>query len=1716
MQTIAGYRVIQTIHRGEKHIIHRAKKDGKKVIIKQPTNEYPTLEELKRIRTEYAILQKFNVPGITKAIAIEKYKNTLLLIFEDIQGESLDSLLKTKGVLIVKDFLFIAIQITKAIAGVHETHVIHKDIKPHNIVYNAESSKLEIIDFGSASLLSKETPSIIMANFIEGTLAYISPEQTGRMNRLLDYRTDYYSLGVTLYQLITGKLPFESNDTLELIHSHIAIVPESPENLGIPKAISEIILKLMSKNAEDRYQSAVGILYDLEWCLKNVKSLGAIPFTPGLKDVSLQFQIPEKLYGREDEIQNLIVTFQTIIDAEEGKRNLQLMLVAGHPGVGKSTLINEINKPIVEYNGYFVSGKYDQYRRNTPYSAIIQAFQELTNQILTETKETIAQWKTKLSKTLGTNGQVIVDVIPGVELIIGKQPAVPTLAPTEHQNRFNIVFRNFIKLLATKEHPLVLFLDDLQWADTPSIHLLKEIYISKDIHHLFLIFAYRDNEVDSTHPFYLMLEDLKKQGFTYKEIYLKPLAVEYVNSLVADALHSDYKHTEGLAKILTNKTGGNPFFVNEFLKTLHKESLIYYENGWKWDEKKIQEVKITDNVVELMADKISNLSEASREVMKYASCIGSKFYLDILSLITNKSGEELFDSLKEVVKEGMILMSKEYARFIHDRVREATYSLLSEDEKTTNHYQIGKILLENTPEDKLEDQIFVIVGQLNSGKKLIQMEEEKLHLAKLNLLAGKKAKESTAYDGALTFLNVGAELLSEDKWKTRYNLTFEIYHELSECEYLATNFENADKLYETILQNATSLMDKVKIYNIQLRQKASEFKPDEAFQVGFAALNQLGIETPTDSGSIQAAFMQQLGEYQELLGTKPIPSLYNMQDMTNENMLEAISLVTNLGDIAIAMKGEMLPLMSIMGVNLSLKYGNVEVSPISYVMMGVITNLVFKDYKKGYELGQLAIRISQEKFPSDLILGKVYAFYGWNINHYIHHLREDLNIAQKGYDTTMANSDLVYAGYFILMFLKVSFCAGIHLDEVIGYGERNLSFATKYKVAFVTAMALPTIMLALALQGKTENPLSFNNEAFNEERYIQENLAFGQPMAYFYLRKYQLYIYYGEYKKCLEVYPDMEKFYPAIPQHIAYVEVRFCYALSLIALMSKFNEEEKAKYGPKFKESYDLFELWSEHCEDNFKHKYLLIKAEKTRIEGNDSKAMQFYSEAVQLAKKYEYTNDVAFTNELAAKFFLVQGMDQVAAVFLREAHYYYRHWGAEAKVKQLEEQYPDLIPQNQKMDLSTMTYTSIDLNSLMKASRAISGEVKLDSLSKNLLNIIIENAGAERGILLLEEQGEFLIFAEAKVSGEYNSEKRKQDNSILPVSVIQYVFHTNENIILHQAKKEKRFANDKYISQNQILSIACVPILNQNQLLGILYMENNLSPNVFTQDRVETIQLLSSQAGISIHNSILYENMEQKVIERTAQINEMLDRISTLYVDSENKRKEIESLAESRKKLSLIGQMAAGIVHDIKNPIASIKALTEMANTEEIGRETRIGNLKLIGREADRLNDMAYEILDFSKGELSLELCEVNLREFLDGICKFLKIDFEYVGINLLTDLQYEGIVSFDTNRMRRVIINLARNAIEAMNDGKDGYYLKIHTERRDNKLTISVVDNGPGIPKSMEEKIFEAFATEGKARGTGLGLFMCKWIIEAHKGELKYQTTMGEGTTFFIDLPL
>ncbi|MEG3923423.1 MULTISPECIES: AAA family ATPase [unclassified Microcoleus] len=1521
MIQINGYEILNQIYESNNSIVYRGirQQDNLPVILKMLKQDYPTPAQLTHYRQEYEITRNLNLKGVIKAYSLEEYQRTLVIIFEDFGGNSFKKLIdnseQKQAITSLNQFLDIAIQAAEILAQIHAANVIHKDINPANLVWHSETKQLKIIDFGISTQFNRENPTLKNPNVLEGTLAYISPEQTGRMNRSLDYRTDFYSLGVTYYELLTGKLPFETNDALELVHCHIAKVPPSPHQINpeIPKAISDIVMKLMAKTAEERYQSAFGIRNDLAECWQQLETTGNIlEFTLGIQDISEHFQIPQKLYGREAEVEALLTAFERVATPPEfalsnGRLGgVEMMLVAGYSGIGKSSLVAEIHKPNTRLRGYFTEGKFDQFQKSIPYSAVVNAFKGLVRQLLTESEAQIEQWREKLASAFGINGQVIIDVIPEVELIVGQQPPVPELGASESQNRFNIVFGNFIRAFCTKEHPLVIFLDDLQWADSATLKLIELMMTDTDMQYLFLIGAYRDNEVSPSHPLIITLDGLLKEGATINYITLAPLALENISQIIADTLYSDTNSVKPLAELVMRKTGGNPFFVNQFLKTLHAENLIKFDlqqHIWQWNIAQIEAQNITDNVVELMTGNLKKLPELTQKLLCLASCIGASFYLTTLAIVTEKPKEVIFSDLVVAVQNGFILPTSELDenlliqdyKFLHDRVQQASYALIDEDQKKAVHRQIGRLLLASVSAEELPEKIFEIVDHLNLAWELITDESERVELARLNLEAGKKAKASTAYAAALEqYFTTGIEMLPGDAWEKHYDLTFSLYRERSECEYLCGNFEKAEELFDLILTQVKSNVETAEIQNIRLVLYDNTGKFVEAVGIGSEALKSLGLTLPTtDKSEILSALDVELDLYRKNLENIKIPELIDAPEMSNPEIRACMNLLMNVTGPAYFVDQDLLALISLKMVNLSLENGNSEASAHGYAFWGFLAGARLVDYEVGYEFGLLSMKLN-EQFHNVNLACKVFNMFGGLINPWRSHLKKGIPFLRKGYLAGVETGD-VYVSYNSYHLILQRVLSAENFDSILEESNKHLEFLKKIKNNVFAGIQQLHRHFILNLQGLTLDKFSFSDKYFDELQCLQmwEEKIFMPGIAPYNIFKAQILFFYGDYENALEYIKKSDEiivFLSGIPsqgEHYLY------YPLILTALYPTATDAQQQEYGEIIKACQQKMKIWADNCPENFLHKYLLVEAEIARISGKEIEALDLYDRAIASAHENQYIQNEALGNELAAQFWLGKGKEEIAKLYMRKAHYGYQLWGAKRKVEDLEQKYPQLLPKvsaKKQTDLqttgtatasSTMGGSSdLDFATVIKASQVLAGEIALDKLLAKLMTILLENGGAQKGFLILSNNGTLTIEA----TGEADREQVQVSQSLavegsesLPVGMLQYVARTQEDVVLSNATNNGVFTKEPYIIKNQPKSVLCAPIINQGKLIGILYLENNLTTGAFTRDRLEILKVLSSQAAISIENALLYRTLEDKVQERTAQLAEANQEISTL-----------------------------------------------------------------------------------------------------------------------------------------------------------------------------------------------------------------------------------------------
>jgi PAS domain S-box-containing protein len=1498
MLTLPGYQILAQIYHSSNSLVYRAlrEQDNQGIILKVLKSDYPTPAELTRYKQEYEITRSLNIEGVIKAYDLQKYQDTLVMFLEDFGGESLAIALKSQKIALLK-FLPIAISIAETLSRIHAANVIHKDINPSNIVFNQETGQVKIIDFGISTVFTRENPTLKNPQVLEGTLAYMSPEQTGRMNRTLDYRTDFYSLGATFYQLLTGRLPFEATDALELVHCHMARQPIPPHQLvsEIPPAISSLVMKLLAKTAEERYQSAKGLKADLEKCWRQLQTRGSITnFTLGRRDLSGKFQIPQKLYGRQVEIATLLAAFERVATGKNFYYSRsEMMLVAGYSGIGKSALVQEIYKPITEKRGYFIAGKYDQFQRNIPYSAIVQAFRSLVQQLLSESEVQLARWRGKILAVLGSNGQLIIDVIPEVELIVGPQPLLHNLEPAEMQNLFNLVFQNFVRVFCQASHPLVIFLDDLQWADSASLNLLELLMSDEQIQYLFLIGAYRDNEVSLIHPLMIAIEQLKNQGVIINQITLEPLNLQEVTALIADTLSQDNSRVQPLAELIMGKTQGNPFFINEFFKALYQNNLLifdWHQGFWHWDIAKIEKRGITDNVVELMIDKLQKLPEVTQLVLRLAACVGNRFDLHTLAIINKKLPEVTFSELLPAIKQGVILPTSELEtigkeisdsslliinyKFLHDRVQQAAYSLIDEQQKKQVHLQIGRLLLANTPPEQKADKIFDLVAHFNQARELIKDAQEKLELVQLNLEAGKKAKGATAYMAAREYLHIAQDLLGKNGDKKHYDLFFKLHKKLAEVEYLNGNFEQVESLIELTLKKAKSAIDQAELYQILIILYATNAEYEKAMRAGRKGLSLLGIELPETD--LQRAVEEEIFQVKQQLGDRAIASLIDNPEMTVLSKKAAIKILGTLDVASYLFNTELFALLAAKQVNICLEKGNTPEAVKGYVDYGLVLIHILGDYQTAYEFGEVALKLS-EKFKNNNQKCKIFVIFGFWIGCWIKPLKEIDLLLKDSYQSGLKTGEIQFFGYTLAYTLFNDFYRGLPLESISKRIPDFSNFCKKTKNYLAVELIQALQLVLYNLTGASDDQLSFQGEHLSESTYLAGEHSPHAICIYNILKAQALY-WHSLPELALQSILEAQKSLDLIASQYFISEHNFYYSLILTSLYPEATDTQKQDYWQQLENNQKQMKIWADNCPENFLHKYLLVAAEMARISNQWPEAIDLYDQGINSAREQEFMQQEALGNELAAKFWLAKGKETFAQIYFKKARQGYQLWGSKRKVKILDDCYSQFLTTSAaglphpflstSNEISQSTHQSMDLATVIKASQAISSEIALNKLLEKLLKTLIENAGAQKGLLLLPSRGEsenpdirWVIQAQGTAEEEDIIIQQSHpvdvsefaQNPLLSAAIVNYVARTQESVVLNDAVHEGQFIRDPYIIATQPKSVLCLPLLNQCKLCGILYLENNLTTGAFTPDRLEILKLLSSQAAISLENAQLY-----------------------------------------------------------------------------------------------------------------------------------------------------------------------------------------------------------------------------------------------------------------------
>ena len=1784
--------------------------------------EHPTLESVNRLAHEYELKDYLDGAWALRPVDLVREPGQTMLVVEYAGGEPLDRHLGQP--LEMARFLPLAISLAAALSRLHGRGLIHKDVKPANVFVDPATGQVWLTGFGIASRLPRERQRPEPPEVLAGTLAYMAPEQTGRVNRSIDSRSDLYALGVTFYEMLTGSLPFTASDPMEWVHCHIARQPMLPSRKlnSIPPSVCAITMKLLAKTVEERYQTAAGVESDLRRALHEWQVDGYIQdFTPGGHDTPDRLMIPERLYGRDREIDTLLTAFDRIV---AGGRP-ELVLVSGYSGIGKSALVNELHKPLVPPRGLFASGKFDQYKRDIPYATLAQAFQSLIRPLLSKNEDELYKWRDALREALDPNGLLIVDLVPDLKYLMGEQPPVPELPPQEAQRRFQLVFRRFIGVFARPEHPLALFLDDLQWLDAATLDLLEDLLTRDDLRHLLLIGAYRDNEVSATHPLMRKLDAIRQGGGVLQDIVLAPLDRDDLAQLLADSLRCAPERAAPLAQLIHEKTTGNPFFAIQFIAALADEELLTFDYGagrWVWDLDRIDAKGYTDNVVELMVGKVARLPVDTREALKQFACMGNSAEFDMLALAYEQSIDTLHQHLWEAVRTGLVFRSDDSYRFLHDRMQEAAYSMIPQELRAAAHLRIGMLLATHTPAAKREESIFEIVNQLNRGSHLLTSVEDRERVAELNLMAGRRAKVSTAYASALKYLGAGLALLTEETWERNYRLIFSTEYLMAECELLTADKVAAENRLSLLPPRTNNRHDFCAATRLRLTLYTTLDRCDRAVDVFLEWLRSEG--TVWSNRPTRDDVLREYRRIWTLLGSRQIEELMDLPLVVDPEVLDTLDVFTEIVTPSILFDEHLSTLVVCRLVTLSLEHGNSDAACFAYVWLAMFAGARLGDYKDGFRFGQLGYDLV-EKRGLTRYQARTYMSLGAMVFPWAQHVANGRELVRRAFDAAYRIGDLTFASYSWDQLITICLAVGDPLAEVQTECENGLAFAKRVRFGLVIHLCGAQLGLIRTLRGPTPTLGRLDHDEYSESE-VERNLASNPNLVfaefYYWTRKVQARFFSGDFAAAADAAFKGQRLYWTSAAMFETADFRLYAALSHAGAWHIAPPADQPRHFEALVGHHKQLEVWAEHSPPTFENRAALVAAEIARIEGRILEAQELYEKAIRSARAHSFVHNEACANELAGLFYAARGFEKIATTYLREARYCYLRWGADAKVRQLDQLYPHVRAERAISDATATIQTAVeqlDLATVVKVSAAISGEIVLEKLIDTLLRMAIEHAGAERGLLIFPRGDDYRIEAEVTTSSNDVRVDLRQTSltrADLPESVFRYALRTKESVLLHDASVQSSFSADDYIREHHARSVLCLPILRQARLLGMLYLENNLTPHAFTPPRMAILKLLASEAAISMENARLYRDLaeresrirrlvdaniigiiiwdlEGRIIEANDAFLRMVgydredlfskrvrwtdltppewrerdqqfvpqlqvtgslqpfekeffrkdgSRVPVLIgvatfeddayhgvafvLDLTERRRSAETLRVLQMelahagRLATMGQLAASIAHEVNQPIGAVRnnahaALRFLAGEPPDLDEVREA-LECVVSETYRAGDILGGIRDqIKKAPPRKE--PVDLTEAIEEVIALVRGELLKNHVSVRTRLAL-GLppVQADRVQLQQVMLNLIVNAIEAMASVEEKEReLVVSTESSPAEgLLVAVADSGPGVGREDRERIFESFVTT-KEGGVGIGLSICRSIIEGHGGRLWADTRQPCGAIFRFTLP-
>jgi PAS domain S-box-containing protein len=1786
------------------------------------TAENASRASLKRLEHEYALRADLDAAWAACPIELSLHRNRPALVLQDPGGDPLD--LQLGRPLGTTEFLRIGISLARALRQVHARGLIHKDIKPANILVDVASSGVWLTGFGIASRVPRERANPEPPDEIAGTLAYMAPEQTGRMNRSIDTRSDLYSLGVTFYETLTGKLPFTAADPMEWVHCHIARLPVPPDQRTVetPGTLSAIVMKLLAKTAEERYQTAAGVEADLRRCLAEWDSHGRVdPFPLGAHDASDRLLIPERLYGREREIETLLASFDRVVT----HGTPELVLVSGYSGIGKSSVVNELHKALVPSRGLYASGKFDQYKRDIPYVTLAQAFQSLVRALLSQSEAQVGHWRDSFSEALGANGQLIVNLVPEIELIIGKQPSVAELPPQEAKNRFQTVIRRFLGVFARPEHPLALFLDDLQWLDSATLDLLEHLVTHSEVRYLLLVGAYRDNEVGPSHSLIRTLEAIREADARVYEIVLAPLGLGDVGRLIADTLHCEPERARTLAQLVNERTGGNPFFAIQFLIALADEGLIAFDsvaNIWAWDIDRIHAKNYTDNVVDLMVRKLQRLSIATQGALKHLACLGNRAEIGRISLIQCETEEAMHQRLWEAVHSGLVVQQGEVYQFLHDRIQQAAYSLFPEERLADVHLQIGRKLLANMTANELTEQLFEVANQFYRAATLIVDPEEKTRVARINLRAGQKAKASAAYASARAYLASGTALMDELDWSHQYELTFSLWVERAQCELLCGNFEKADQLIAELLRRAASKVDQAAVYDLKVRLHTVQGEYPLAVSNALTCLRLFGIDLPAHPSreEVEAEY----GTIWRNLNRRPIESLIDLPLMSDPELQAAMQVFSILAEVSWFTDFHLYCMLVCRMANISMQHGMSGPSAHGYACLGSMLGPAFHRYREGYLLARLACDLV-EKHGFTAYQTKVYHDLA-AVSLWTQPITSAIELRRAVTRSATETGNLTYACYSMHQSITGFLLRNDPLDEVWRESEMALDFARRAKFRDVADLIVSQQRFIATMQGRTASFSTFSDSQFDEATFEAQLTGdrMNTMICLYWILKLKARFLSGDFTEALAAAGNAKPVLRGEPTQIFLLEYFYYTALTVAALYEKASADERAGWRDLLAAHGEQLREWAENYPPTFGDKHALVSGEIARLEGRDAEAMRLYEQAIGSAREHAFVQNEGLAHEVAEGFYAARGVERIAYDYLRSARDCYLRWGAFGKVRQLDQRHPRLLEETASCALgATVSAPSeqLDVGTVVKASQAVSSEIELGKLIETLMRISLEHAGAERGLLILITANESRIAAEARTGGS-NIEVTLRNSALTPTelseSVLQTALRTQDSVILDDASAQIPFSADVYVRQKHARSVLCLPLVKLGKLVGALYLENNLAPRVFTSAKLAVLKLLASQAAISLENVQLYEELRRseaylseaqrlshtgtfgwkpsseeiywteeayRIFEYdptvTPTLELLLSRIHPEDVAyfrqmreraADEKRDlayeyrlrmadgrikyvrvvarafrddagdvefvgavmDVSAIRQAERELhktqtdlahvmrvTSLGELTASIAHEVNQPLGAVlinaEACLSWLDHEQPNLTEARAALERIVRDGTRAGEVIRRVRTLAK-KADTKMVPLNLNEVLSEALSLVQHELSSSRVALrMEQASALPVILADKVQLQQVILNLVINGVEAMQPITErARELVIRSERDgEQQVRVTVKDCGIGFSADDAGQLFNTFFTT-KSSGLGMGLSICRSIIELHGGRIWAAPNVPHGATIQFTLPL